>query len=252
MAPPGQIKPLAQAKPRKKSHLILVFYWKKNKQRKKLPSSPPEPSTPSSSPSPPDTTVPSRSTQPNMPEGSTLTAPCKKKGRSASFSWPAPEDGTLFGLLGGAQFVGVKNRSKRKACPVCQDSKGKKHQKKRDSGSKAQASNCPLSTEELGRSTWAFLHTMAAYYPDQPSYTQQHEMTQFLHLLGKFYPCVNCAKNLRNRLRTKKPDTRSRKKLSKWMCLLHNDVNTMLGKPQYDCSQMDERWREGWKNGSCD
>uniref|UniRef100_A0A452J051 Sulfhydryl oxidase n=1 Tax=Gopherus agassizii TaxID=38772 RepID=A0A452J051_9SAUR len=109
----------------------------------------------------------------------------------------------------------------------------------------------PNRKKELGRNTWAFLHTMAAYYPDHPSNTQQHEMAQFMDLLSKFYPCVKCAKNLRKSLSIKKPDTSNRKKLSQWMCLLHNDVNKMLGKPEFDCSQMDERWREGWKDGSC-
>lgn len=28
---------------------------------------------------------------------------------------------------------------------------------------------CPPQTAELGRSTWTFLHTMAAYYPEEPS-----------------------------------------------------------------------------------
>ncbi|XP_039348687.1 FAD-linked sulfhydryl oxidase ALR-like [Mauremys reevesii] len=254
MAPPQQTKPLAQAKLWKKSHLMLVFYWKKNRQGKELPSPPSEPSASSPSPSPTETTAPSSSTQPNVPGGSKLTAPRKKKGSPASSSWPAPEDGALSGLLGGASFVVAENRFKRKDCPVCQDSMGKK---RRDLGSaarvkkKVQPSNCPLNTEELGRNTWAFLHTMAAYYPDHPSNTQQHEMAQFMDLLSKFYPCVKCAKNLRKSLSIKKPDTSNRKKLSQWMCLLHNDVNKMLGKPEFDCSQMDERWREGWKDGSC-
>ncbi|XP_032618681.1 FAD-linked sulfhydryl oxidase ALR-like [Chelonoidis abingdonii] len=254
MAPPRQTKPLVQAKLRKKSHLMLVFYWKKNRQGKKLPSPPLEPSASSPSPSLTETSAPSSSTQPNVPGGSKLTAPRKKKGSPASSNWPAPEEGALSGLLGGAPFVVAENRFKRKDCPVCQDSMGKK---KRDSGSaarvkkKVQPSNCPLNTEELGRNTWAFLHTMAAYYPDHPSNTQQHEMAQFMDLLSKFYPCVKCAKNLRKSLSIKKPDTSNRKKLCQWMCLLHNDVNKMLGKPEFDCSQMDERWREGWKDGSC-
>lgn len=55
-----------------------------------------------------------------------------------------------------------------------------------------------------------------------------------------------------HRLKTNQPDTSSRHSLSQWLCHLHNDINVRLGKPEFDCSRVDERWKDGWKDGSCD
>lgn len=111
---------------------------------------------------------------------------------------------------------------------------------------------CPLDSKLLGSNTWSFLHTMAAYYPENPSMEQQSKMKQFINLLSDFYPCHKCAAHLRDDLKTTTPDTRSNITLSEWFCELHNRVNVRLGKAEFDCSRVLERWRDGWADGTCD
>ncbi|EFN62310.1 FAD-linked sulfhydryl oxidase ALR [Camponotus floridanus] len=112
--------------------------------------------------------------------------------------------------------------------------------------------NCPLDKDELGSKSWAFLHTMAAYYPDKPSEEQKADMNNFFHIFSKFYPCNICAKDLQEQLKYSPPETDSQEKLSQWLCKLHNEVNTKLGKPEFDCKLVNQRWRDGWLDGSCD
>ncbi|KAK3825491.1 MAG: ERV/ALR sulfhydryl oxidase domain-containing protein [Benniella sp.] len=124
------------------------------------------------------------------------------------------------------------------------------------SGSEAVAFNyeaeCPPDREILGRATWTFLHTMAAYYPDRPSVQEQSTMKSLLTSFSQFYPCGHCAEHLREEMKVDPPKVESRKELSWWMCGMHNKVNEMLGKEIFDCEKLDERWKDGPADGRCD
>lgn len=48
------------------------------------------------------------------------------------------------------------------------------------------------------------------------------------------------------------PQVQSAIAFSHWMCEMHNRVNVKLGKPEFDCTKVFERWRDGWPDGSCD
>jgi FAD-linked sulfhydryl oxidase len=114
------------------------------------------------------------------------------------------------------------------------------------------AAHCPPDVESLGRATWTFLHTTAAYYPESPTSTQRAHMLQLLHALPQLYPCSHCAEDLGARVQRRPPDVRSRAALAAWLCATHNEVNAKLGKPTFDCARVDERWKDGPKDGSCD
>ncbi|KAI8985737.1 ERV/ALR sulfhydryl oxidase domain-containing protein [Trametes punicea] len=113
---------------------------------------------------------------------------------------------------------------------------------------------CPPDVEQLGSATWTFLHTTAAYYPDKPSMAHRVNMLSLLRALPVLYPCSVCATHLGETMKTHPPDVSSRTALSRWLCEQHNEVNERLGKEKFDCSivKLDERWKDGPADGSCD
>ncbi|CAJ0568887.1 unnamed protein product, partial [Mesorhabditis spiculigera] len=112
--------------------------------------------------------------------------------------------------------------------------------------------DCPADKDELGRSTWTLLHTMSVYYPESAKESDKKNATTFLSNLSRLYPCDYCAKDLQKDLAESPPKLNTRQEFATWMCELHNKVNDKLGKPKFDCTKVFERWRDGWKDGSCD
>merc|ERR1712098_260528 len=96
------------------------------------------------------------------------------------------------------------------------------------------------------------LHSIAATYPTKPTPTEQSQVSQFMGLFSKLYPCWVCAEDFQDWMAKNKVRTESREEFGQWMCEAHNDVNKKLGKKEFDCSKWEERWRTGWKDGRCD
>ncbi|KAF8623237.1 hypothetical protein AX15_006471 [Amanita polypyramis BW_CC] len=111
---------------------------------------------------------------------------------------------------------------------------------------------CPPDVEQLGRATWTFLHTTAAYYPDKPTPTQRANMLALLRALPVLYPCGWCAIDFDKDMKEHPPNVSSRVALSRWLCERHNTVNEKLGLEKFDCSKTDERWKDGPSDGRCD
>ena len=110
---------------------------------------------------------------------------------------------------------------------------------------------CPPDSTELGRSTWTFLHTTAAYLPETPSDQQIRHVFNLLTAVSHLYPCRNCADHLQAYMEVNPMPLQSKGSISQWLCAFHNEVNVMLGKETFDCSKIDERWKRGPSDNSC-
>ena len=155
------------------------------------------------------------------------------------------------------------NRSREKPCKACTDFKSfmKVGPKK-----ETKVKECPPDVNEIGRGSWTLLHTMSVYLPENELSTQQKsDVKNFMSILSRYleplylspfliqsffrtYPCFHCADDLKKDLKEDPPKVQTGKEYAQWLCQLHNKVNVKLGKPEFDCSKVYDRWRDG----SCD
>ena len=98
------------------------------------------------------------------------------------------------------------------------------------------AEKAEMWREQIGRSTWHLLHSMAAKYPDNPTAEQQTAAINMVQSLQSLYPCEKCRLHLNQKMGTSLPLVSSRKAFSSWVCMLHNLVNEDKGKDHFDCT----------------
>ncbi|KAL7486224.1 hypothetical protein ACHAW6_011817 [Cyclotella cf. meneghiniana] len=105
---------------------------------------------------------------------------------------------------------------------------------------------CPPTKDEIGVSTWTLLHSMAAWYPNQPSTQDKQFMSDFVKALARFYPCTWCATDFQKNVELSPPRVDTREDLCIWFCEQHNIVNKKVGKPMFHCTieKLDERWKK--------
>lgn len=77
---------------------------------------------------------------------------------------------------------------------------------KADVVSTVSTTDCPLDRAELGEKTWSLLHTIAAYYPSDPSEEQILAASQLINSLAMLYPCRHCADDFRESIRLHEPE----------------------------------------------
>jgi FAD-linked sulfhydryl oxidase len=203
-----------------------------------------------------------KETHPNLPPGLILDAEgkvckvcnswqdwgkmrVKKKDQSsvASSSTLTPKN-TIAGLGGFGAMMGRKQQG----VPVSSTPDSLHTPQELD------RTDCPADTALLGRSTWTFLHTTAAYYPLKAPISSQRNMRALLGSLATLYPCAPCAEDFRGDMALNPPDVSGREGLMRWLCERHNEVNAKLGKEVFACEvkSLDERWKDGPVDGRCD
>ena len=117
--------------------------------------------------------------------------------------------------------------------------KTKKESESQENILKAEGSSKPLklTKPEIGRHTWALLHSMANTYPENPTEEEKEIMKKFFYGLAKSYPCKVCGGHLYKLLNKKGLKLDSRKEFIQNICEIHNIVNKVLNKTQFDCNK---------------
>lgn len=99
-----------------------------------------------------------------------------------------------------------------------------------------------VDPDVLGRSTWTFLHTLAATQPQKLTDKDQVRLRRFVTDFSQLYPCAPCAESFQQILLDHPPVTTSGPQFAQWMCVAHNQVNQELGKPKFDCATLSDTW----------
>jgi len=91
---------------------------------------------------------------------------------------------------------------------------------------------------ELGRAAWKLLHTMMARFPEKPTPDDSLALKTYMQLFARLYPCGECATHFQKLLAKYPPQVSGRIAAAGWACFIHNEVNTRLKKPIFDCNKI--------------
>ena len=84
-----------------------------------------------------------------------------------------------------------------------------------------------------GSKFWFTMHTIAYFYPSEPTPEQMAHASNFYSSLASLLPCPGCAAHYARLLQQHPVDgaVTSRSNLIEWVNRIHNEVNRRLGKP---------------------
>ena len=114
---------------------------------------------------------------------------------------------------------------------------------------KAEGSSKPLklTKPEIGRRTWALLHSIANTFPENPSEKDKIMMQKFLYGLARSYPCKICGGHLIRMLNKKGIKMDNRSEFINYLCNTHNIVNKVLNKTEFDCNKAFDVWNGNYQ-----
>ena len=146
------------------------------------------------------------------------------------------EDQMIFEKLANPK-VSKQNGKGDKECPACTV--------RTQALSFAGGDILPHDLLEMGRSGWTLLHSVAAYYPEQPTVNQTSHAVQLVESVAQLFPCHACAEDMQHYVAAHPVRASNRQELSIWMCEAHNHVNQQLDRESFECtlSALDKRWR---------
>ena len=81
---------------------------------------------------------------------------------------------------------------------------------------------------------WHTIHIVALGYSNSPTYAQKRAAKEFFESLTQLIPCAVCREHYTTHLNKNpiSPHLDRRDDLFKWTVHLHNEVNSLLGKPR--------------------
>ena len=94
------------------------------------------------------------------------------------------------------------------------------------------------SSEEMGRSTWYFLHGIAKYYSENASEAEQESALALINAIVVLYPCKKCAMHFKETILCFPPMLKTKKDFILWLCKCHNIVNARLYKSEFNCNDL--------------
>ena len=114
---------------------------------------------------------------------------------------------------------------------------------------KAEGSSKPLklTKPEIGRRTWALLHSIANTFPENPTEADKNMMKKFLYGLARSYPCKVCGGHLIKMLDKKGIKMDNRSEFINYICNIHNIVNKVLNKTEFDCNKAFDVWNGNYQ-----
>lgn len=110
----------------------------------------------------------------------------------------------------------------------------------------------PPDPDDIGRAGWTILHTTAAAFPNVPTPDQQANFRAFIRSWSQVYPCTVCSYHMRQELKRREIVATNKREASRFVCELHNSVNTMLGKQTFNCDPdvVLQQWHPGYPDVS--